>query len=127
MVDPEEEPNYTLDAKQFKPLEDAYSADKIMDNKCKSVMFCNKLYTCTGGLFWKHQRWITLAELVPKESYAGATYTYSEKSATPIRGENFYEGVVVKTRGEEYVLTTDRLTIKLKPDTEEIGEQEELF
>lgn len=47
--------------------------------------------------------------LVPLEQYGGEVYTYSEKTATSIRGEQFYTGIKVKCNGTWFVLGDEQL------------------
>ena len=71
----------------------------------------NKLYAITGAMFGPPggTQAAYAQVLVPLEQYGGEVYTYSEKTATSISGEQFYTGIKVKCNGSWFVLGDEQL------------------
>ena len=91
-----------VDATLRQQIEDAYSGDRIADEKPirKPLTYDGKLWVGTSG---------DARRIVPRAEYAGACHTYRERSKHRVYGESFYTGMIVQHRGQEYVITHERL------------------
>lgn len=71
----------------------------------------NKMYAITGAMYGPPggMQAAFAQVLVPLEQYDGRIYTYYEKSATDIRGEQFYTGIKVRCNGTWFVLGDEQL------------------
>lgn len=71
----------------------------------------NRMYAITGAMFGPlgGMRAAFAQVLVPLEQYDGEIYTYNEKSATGIHGEQFYTGIKVRCNGSWFVLGNEHL------------------
>lgn len=71
----------------------------------------NKMYAITGAMYGPPGGMqVAYAQLlVPLGQYGGKVYSYNEKSATDIRGEQFYTGIKVKCDGTWFVLGDEQL------------------
>lgn|GEM_PF-3130587 len=76
--------------------------------------FGNELYVNTGG----GAGWCHALRLVPRADFAGETATYAERlrenGSAPAR-RDFYEGLLVTWRNQDFVLACPRLRIKPRP------------
>ena len=71
----------------------------------------NRMYAITGAMFGPPggMQAAYAQALVPLDQYGGKVYTYSEKTATGVRGEQFYTGIKVKCNGTWFVLGDEQL------------------
>ena len=71
----------------------------------------NKLYAITGAMYGPPggMQAAYAQLLVPLEQYDGQIYTYNEKSATVIRGGQFYTGIKIRCNGTWFVLGEEQL------------------
>lgn len=71
----------------------------------------NRMYAITGAMYGPPggMQAAFAQVLVPLEQYDGEIYTYNEKSATGVRGEQFYTGIKVRCNGAWFVLGNEQL------------------
>ncbi len=71
----------------------------------------NRMYAITGAMYGPPggMQAAFAQVLVPLEQYDGTVYTYNEKSATGIHGEQFYTGIKVRCNGAWFVLGNEQL------------------
>ena len=97
----------TVDAERFAAFVAAYSGQTLTKNRCKSVIFEHRLWTVTELSYMRGETTATLHELVAPERYHGKTGSYPTKNSRV-----FYKGQVVRARGEPYVMSGRRITVR---------------
>jgi hypothetical protein len=115
MSEAEVQPEVEVDAKRFDELRECYSGDLLGRNKCKTVVFANRLWTVTGTVSGGNDApSVQLHELVPRDRYQGATGPY------PFDSDGiFYKGQVVTARGRSFVMSGRKLIVVRKDDAPE--------